>query len=97
MPKCADTEKQKISQYRWLPISEPIIGATLPLLVGHNGSPHGNHIETAEEGKLTPELAVLAIQTAPFLMGNAHQHIAQERPKHNYFDEPYPSSEKYGE
>ena len=28
MPKCADTDKQKISQYR-LPISEPIIGATL--------------------------------------------------------------------
>ena len=23
MPKCADTDKQKISQYRWLPISEP--------------------------------------------------------------------------
>ena len=30
MPKCADTDKQKISQYRWLLISEPIIGATLP-------------------------------------------------------------------
>ena len=29
MPKCADTDKQKISQYRWLLISEPIIGATL--------------------------------------------------------------------
>ena len=29
MPKCANTDKQKISQYRWLPISEPIIGATL--------------------------------------------------------------------
>ena len=26
MPKCADTDKQKISQYRWLLISEPIIG-----------------------------------------------------------------------
>ena len=29
MPKYADTDKQKISQYWWLPISEPIIGATL--------------------------------------------------------------------
>ena len=29
MPKCADTDKQKISQYQWLPISEPIVGATL--------------------------------------------------------------------
>ena len=29
MPMCADTDKQKISQYLWLPISEPIIGATL--------------------------------------------------------------------
>ena len=32
MPKCADTDKQKISQYRWLPISEPIIGATLAII-----------------------------------------------------------------
>ena len=38
-------------------------------------------IETAEEGKLTPELAVSAVQTALVLMGNAHQHIAQERRK----------------
>ena len=29
MPKCANTDKQKISQYQWLPISEPIISATL--------------------------------------------------------------------
>ena len=26
---CADTDKQKKSQYQWLPINEPIIGATL--------------------------------------------------------------------
>ena len=38
-------------------------------------------IETAEEGKLTPELAVSAAQTAFVLMGNAHQHMAQERRK----------------
>ena len=38
-------------------------------------------IETAEEGKLTPELAVSAAQTALVLMGNAHQHMAQERRK----------------
>ena len=38
-------------------------------------------IETAEEGKLTPELAVSAAQTALVLMGNAHQHMAQERCK----------------
>ena len=38
-------------------------------------------IETAEEGKLTPELAVSATQTALVLMGNAHQHMAQERRK----------------
>ena len=36
MPKCADTDKQKISQYWWLPISEPIIGATLiHILITH--------------------------------------------------------------
>ena len=35
-------------------------------------------IETAEEGKLTPDVAVSAVQTALFLMGNAHQHMAQE-------------------
>ena len=38
-------------------------------------------IETAEEGKLTPELAVSAAQTALVLMENAHQHMAQERRK----------------
>ena len=38
-------------------------------------------IETAEEGKLTPELTVLAVQTVLVLMGNAHQHMAQERRK----------------
>ena len=38
-------------------------------------------IETAEEGKLTPELAMLAAQTALVLMGNAHQYMAQERRK----------------
>ena len=38
-------------------------------------------IETVEEGKLTPELAVLAAQMALVLMGNAHQHMAQERRK----------------
>ena len=32
MPNCADTDKQKISQYWWLPISEPIISATLPYI-----------------------------------------------------------------
>ena len=38
-------------------------------------------IETAEEGKLTPELAVSATQMAFVLMGNIHQHMAQERRK----------------
>ena len=38
-------------------------------------------IETAEEGKLTPELVVSAAQTALVLMGDAHQHMAQERRK----------------
>ena len=38
-------------------------------------------IETAEEGKLTPELAVSAAQMALVLIGNAHQHMAQERHK----------------
>ena len=38
-------------------------------------------IETAEEGKLTPELAVSATQMALVLMGNADQHMAQERRK----------------
>ena len=36
-------------------------------------------IETGEKGKLTPELAVPAAQTALVLIGNAHQHMAQER------------------
>ena len=35
MPKCADTDKQKISQYWWLPISEPIIGTTLVVFAIH--------------------------------------------------------------
>ena len=35
MPKCADTDKQKISQYQWLPISEPIIGATLQVIASN--------------------------------------------------------------
>ena len=38
-------------------------------------------IETVEEGKLTPELAVSAAQTALVLMGNTHQHMAQKRRK----------------
>ena len=38
-------------------------------------------IETAEEGKLTPDMAVSATQMALFLMGTAHQHMAQERRK----------------
>ena len=38
-------------------------------------------IETVEEGKLTPDMAVSAAQTALFLIGIAHQHMAQERCK----------------
>ena len=38
-------------------------------------------IETAEEGKLTPDMAVSAAQMALFLMGNTHQYMAQERCK----------------
>ena len=41
MPKCADTDKQKISQYRWLPISEPIIGATLIHIKTHDSESRG--------------------------------------------------------
>ena len=45
MPKCADTDKQKISQYQWLPISEPIIGATLVRLHVICKSLHSTHIQ----------------------------------------------------
>ena len=38
-------------------------------------------LESAEEGDLTPEKAVAAAQTALYLMGNAHQQMAQERRK----------------
>ena len=38
-------------------------------------------LESAEEGDLTPEKAVGAAQTALYLMGNAHQQMAQERRK----------------
>ena len=51
-------------------------------------------IETAEEGKLTPELAVSAAQTALVLMGNAHQHTAQERRKQLLMN-PQPGFEEY--
>ena len=35
-------------------------------------------IETEKEGKLAPEMVVAATQMALLLVGNAHQHIAQE-------------------
>ena len=35
-------------------------------------------LESVEEGDLTPEKAVRAAQTALYLMGNAHQQMAQE-------------------
>ena len=38
-------------------------------------------LESAEAGDLTPEKAVSATQTALYLMGNAHQQMAQERRK----------------
>ena len=38
-------------------------------------------LESAEEGDLTPEKAVRDAQTALYLMGNAHQQMAQERRK----------------
>ena len=38
-------------------------------------------LESAEVGKLTPEKAVSAAQTALYLMGNVHQQTAQERQK----------------
>ena len=38
-------------------------------------------IEIVKEGKLTPDMAVSAAQMALFLMGNTHQHMAQERRK----------------
>ena len=38
-------------------------------------------LESAEAGELTPEKAVAATQTALYLMGNAHQQMAQERRK----------------
>ena len=38
-------------------------------------------LESAEAGDLKPEKAVSATQTALYLMGNAHQQMAQERQK----------------
>ena len=38
-------------------------------------------LESAEAGELMPEKAVAATQTALYLMGNAHQQMAQERRK----------------
>ena len=38
-------------------------------------------LESAEAGDLMPEKAVSATQTALYIMGNAHQQMAQERRK----------------
>ena len=52
-------------QQFWLDMTAPLMAIT----------------ETVEEGKLTAEMAVSATQMALVLMGNAHQHMAQERRK----------------
>ena len=55
--------------------------ASPAILSGRDSTPHGNHRDCGG-GKLTPELAVSATQTALVLMGNAYQHMAQGRRKH---------------
>ena len=44
-------------------------------------SPLAAILEYAEVGKLSPEKAVASVQVVLYLMGNVHQHMAQERHK----------------